>query len=94
VLDADRLIACEVLTPSGNWSSYPPHKHDEDRPGVETPLEEIYYFEVARDGIAYQRVTGRESMCWPRCRSGDAVIIPHGLARSVDGRARLRPDTT
>ncbi len=46
VLDADRLIACEVLTPSANWSSYPPHKHDEDRPG-ESVLEEIYYFEVA-----------------------------------------------
>ena len=45
---ADRLIAVEVLTPAGNWSSYPPHKHDEEVPGVETPLEEIYYFEVAR----------------------------------------------
>ena len=46
VLDADSIIACEVLTPGGNWSSYPPHKHDEDRPGLETDLEEIYYFEV------------------------------------------------
>lgn len=44
--DADRLMVCEVLTPSGNWSSYPPHKHDEVRPG-ETALEEIYYFEIA-----------------------------------------------
>lgn len=44
--DADRLIACEVLTPAGNWSSYPPHKHDSDAPG-EAVLEEIYYFEVA-----------------------------------------------
>ena len=46
VLDADSIIACEVVTPAGNWSSYPPHKHDEERPGVETELEEIYYFEV------------------------------------------------
>ena len=46
VLDADSIIACEVITPGGNWSSYPPHKHDEERPGVETELEEIYYFEV------------------------------------------------
>ena len=44
---ADRLIAVEVLTPGGNWSSYPPHKHDEEIPGEEVPLEEIYYFEVA-----------------------------------------------
>jgi 5-deoxy-glucuronate isomerase len=46
VLDADSVIACEVITPAGNWSSYPPHKHDEERAGVETELEEIYYFEV------------------------------------------------
>jgi len=46
VLDADSIIACEVITPAGNWSSYPPHKHDEHRPGVESELEEIYYFEV------------------------------------------------
>ncbi len=78
VLDADRLIACEVLTPSGNWSSYPPHKHDEDRPGLETPLEEIYYFEVARGGMAYQRVYGPGIDVLVEVRSGDAVLIPHG----------------
>ena len=42
---ADKLMAVEVLTPGGNWSSYPPHKHDEAREG-EVALEEIYYFEV------------------------------------------------
>jgi 5-deoxy-glucuronate isomerase len=46
VLEADSLIACEVITPAGNWSSYPPHKHDEEREGEETDLEEIYYFEL------------------------------------------------
>ena len=46
-LDAARLIVCEVITPAGNWSSYPPHKHDHYRPGVESQLEEIYYFETA-----------------------------------------------
>src|SRR6266508_3059214 len=59
--DADRLIACEVLTPAGNWSSVPPHKHDEERED-ETSLEEIYYFEIAPGpagpGVAYQRVYG------------------------------------
>ncbi len=44
---ADKLIAVELLTPEGNWSSYPPHKHDERNPG-EAELEEIYYFELAR----------------------------------------------
>ncbi|NIR58316.1 MAG: 5-deoxy-glucuronate isomerase, partial [Gammaproteobacteria bacterium] len=43
VHDADKLIAVEVLTPEGNWSSYPPHKHDE-RSADEVILEEIYYF--------------------------------------------------
>ncbi|MCD5345327.1 5-deoxy-glucuronate isomerase [Agromyces sp. S2-1-8] len=47
VMAAERLIVCEVITPAGNWSSYPPHKHDEEVPGVESQLEEIYYFEAA-----------------------------------------------
>lgn len=80
VLDADRLIACEVLTPGGNWSSYPPHKHDEDRPG-ETALEEIYYFEVAGGGVGYQRVYGtpeRPIEVLAEVRGGDVVLVPHG----------------
>lgn len=46
-LNAARLIVCEVITPADNWSSYPPHKHDEHVPGIESRLEEIYYFETA-----------------------------------------------
>jgi 5-dehydro-2-deoxygluconokinase len=78
---ADRLIAVEVLTPGGNWSSYPPHKHDEQR-ADESQLEEIYYFEVARDGLAYQRVygsgPGREIDVCAEVGTGDVVLIPHG----------------
>ncbi|GAA1306871.1 5-deoxy-glucuronate isomerase [Pseudonocardia xinjiangensis] len=83
--DADKLIAVEVLTPAANWSSYPPHKHDEEREG-EARLEEVYYFEVAPgptgEGIAYQRVyssgPGREIDVCTEVRSGDTVLIPHG----------------
>ena len=82
--EADRLIACEVLTPGGNWSSYPPHKHDEDRPG-EAVLEEIYYFEVAAGpagpGVAYQRVYGHDrsgSDVLAEVATGDVVLIPDG----------------
>jgi 5-deoxy-glucuronate isomerase len=83
--EADKLIAVEVLTPGGNWSSYPPHKHDEQRDG-EARLEEIYYFEVgsgpAGEGIGYQRVygsgPGREIDVCTEVRSGDTVLIPHG----------------
>lgn len=46
-LEAAKLIVCEVVTPAENWSSYPPHKHDEHVPGHESRLEEIYYFESA-----------------------------------------------
>lgn len=82
--EADRLISCEVLTPAGNWSSYPPHKHDEERAG-ETALEEIYYYEVAigpaGPGLAYQRVYtsgDRPIDVLAEVRTGDAVLIPHG----------------
>ena len=44
--EADRVIAVEVLSPGGNWGSYPPHKHDEVR-ADETELEEIYHYVVA-----------------------------------------------
>jgi 5-deoxy-glucuronate isomerase len=80
--EADRLIAVEVLTPGGNWSSYPPHKHDEDIPGRETVLEEIYYYEVADGGFGYQRVygsgPGREIDITREVRSGDYIVMPHG----------------
>jgi 5-deoxy-glucuronate isomerase len=79
---ADRLIAVEVLTPGGNWSSYPPHKHDERREG-EVVLEEIYYFEVAgQDGLGYQRVYSsgpdRQIDVCAEVRSGDVVLVPYG----------------
>ena len=89
VFEADRLIAVEVLTPGGNWSSYPPHKHDESRPGEESELEEIYYFEIdaaegnpAAEGLGYQRVSpsghGRGTDVLAEVRTGDAVVIPDG----------------
>jgi len=84
VFEADRLIACEVVTPAGNWSSYPPHKHDEERAG-ETELEEIYYFELAGgpsgSGVAYQRLYGtpeRPIDLLAEVRDGDVVLVPHG----------------
>jgi 5-deoxy-glucuronate isomerase len=83
--EAEALLVCEVLTPGGNWSSYPPHKHDEASES-ETALEEIYYFEVAtgpdgQAGPAYQRVygpPGRPADLLAEVRSGDVVLIPHG----------------
>jgi 5-deoxy-glucuronate isomerase len=91
-LEADRFIVCEVLTPAGNWSSYPPHKHDEDKDG-ETRLEEIYYFETrvapgspgrpgaADDAIGYQRVYASDERpidVAAEVRTGDVVLVPYG----------------
>ncbi|MFJ9966175.1 5-deoxy-glucuronate isomerase [Streptomyces avermitilis] len=92
----DKLIAVEVITPGGNWSSFPPHKHDEHRPGEESQLEEIYYFEIAAHdgtpGLGYQRVSpsghGRGTDVLAEVRSGDTVLIPdgwHGPSMAVPG---------
>lgn len=83
-LKAGRILACEGYIPSGNWSSYPPHKHDETT-SAETALEEIYYFEIpdgpSGPGFAYQQVYGTIerpidvlTQVWDR----DVVLVPHG----------------
>ncbi|MFJ6796593.1 5-deoxy-glucuronate isomerase [Streptomyces sp. NPDC091268] len=85
VFACDRLIAVEVLTPGGNWSSYPPHKHDEHHPGQESRLEEVYWFEIAphgdAPGLGYQRVSpspaGKTDIL-TEVRTGDAVLVPDG----------------
>lgn len=87
VLAARRIIACEVITPAGNWSSWPPHKHDTERRGLESELEEIYYFETSAtdergtDPVGYQRVYGtadRPIDVLAEVRGGDVVLVPHG----------------
>jgi 5-deoxy-glucuronate isomerase len=79
---ADKMIVVEVLTPGGNWSSYPPHKHDEQREG-EVQLEEIYYFEIGgTGGLGYQRVYSsgpdRQIDVLAEVRGGDVVLVPYG----------------
>lgn len=91
---AEKLVSCEVLTPGGNWSSYPPHKHDASEP-CPTVNEEIYYYRIAgRDGVT----PSREGMGFHRTYTGpeheradlapidesldvrdhDVVLVPHG----------------
>ncbi|WP_330302542.1 MULTISPECIES: 5-deoxy-glucuronate isomerase [unclassified Streptomyces] len=96
VFECDKLIAVEVITPGGNWSSFPPHKHDEHRPGEESELEEVYYFEFAAHegtpGLGYQRVSpsghGNGTDVLAEVRDGDVVLIPdgwHGPSMAVPG---------
>jgi 5-deoxy-glucuronate isomerase len=76
---ADRLMVCEVLTPSGNWSSYPPHKHDTDRPPGEVKLEEIYYYRFAeQDAYGFQRLYDKQRDETLTVRHGDVVVIRQG----------------
>ena len=80
--EAGRLIAFEVFTPGGNWSSYPPHKHDTENPPIEARLEEIYFYRFALpQGFAFQRVytpdlTLDESLA---PGDGDIVLVPAGF---------------
>ena len=78
---ADRLLVVEVFTPSGNWSSYPPHKHDVHNPPGEVDLDEIYFYKISRpEGYAIQRVYTRDG--WRdetiTVRDNDAILIPEG----------------
>ena len=84
--DCQRLVCVEVYTPSGNWSSYPPHKHDQHRVSeagelLEADLEEVYFYQMDRpEGYAIQRVytaDGRldQSLL---ARHGDLVLVPEG----------------
>jgi 5-deoxy-glucuronate isomerase len=77
--ECDALIAVEVLTPGGNWSSYPPHRHD--------ALEEIYYYEIAGGGFAYQRVYDGMDLL-EEVRTGDTIEMPlgyHGPSMAAPG---------
>jgi 5-deoxy-glucuronate isomerase len=86
---ADKLVAIEVYTPGGNWSSYPPHKHDVHNPPAEVDLDEIYYYRIQRpkEGFALQRLyTGDFSEDRTvRTQDGDAVLIRSGFHPVVAG---------
>jgi len=78
---AHRLLLVEVYTPGGNWSSYPPHKHDVHNPPEEVDLEEVYYYRVDRpEGYAIQRVYSRDGKLDETLtvRDGELVLIPEG----------------
>jgi 5-deoxy-glucuronate isomerase len=78
---ADSLLVCEVLTPPGHWSSYPPHKHDRDRLPAESFLEETYYHRIdPAQGFALQRVYTADGSLDEALvvRDRDVVLVPRG----------------
>ena len=91
---AEKLVCCELITPPGNWSSYPPHKHDASEP-CPVVNEEIYYYRIggadqvtpSRAGFGYHRTyTGPEHVAVGlapidetlEVRDHDVVLVPHG----------------
>jgi 5-deoxy-glucuronate isomerase len=85
---ADKLMVVEVYTPSGNWSSYPPHKHDVHNPPTEVDLDEIYYYRMDRPGgYAHQRLYIRDGQrdLTLTVRDGDAVLVRDGYHPVVAG---------
>jgi 5-deoxy-glucuronate isomerase len=91
---AEKLLCCELVTPPGNWSSHPPHKHDVTAP-CEVVNEEIYYYRIAGPdqvtpspkGFGLHRTyTGPEHAgaglepldVTLEVRDGDVVLVPHG----------------
>ena len=88
--DAAKLLVCEVITPAGNWSSYPPHKHDEIT-DTENALEEIYYFQTRPmpgapaqqdSSLGYVRVYSTDDArpidVKAEMSDGDTLLVPHG----------------
>lgn len=88
-----RLVLVEVYTPSGNWSSYPPHKHDMhveavDGTLIEADLEEVYFYKIDKpEGYAYQRVYTDENS--PLHRAGKPI---DALVRAAHNHAVLVPE--
>ena len=95
-VEAGRLIVFETFTPAGNWSSWPPHKHDTDDPPMESQLEELYLYRFARpEGFAVQRVYTPDGTLdeTVTARDLDIVLVPRGyhpVARRA-GRRLLLP---
>lgn len=84
----DRIIAVEVYTPSGNWSSFPPHKHEVHNPPHEADLDEIYYYRMRHpSAYAHQRLYSSDGSrdTVVTAHDGDAVLVRDGYHPVVAG---------
>ncbi len=76
--EAERILVGETINPPGNWSSFPPHKHDVEEAGVEAQMEEIYYFRVdPPQGFGFQRLYSED-------RTLDtAIVVMDGMRVNI-----------
>ena len=85
---ADKLMVVEVYTPGGNWSSYPPHKHDVHNPPAEVDLDEIYYYRMKQaNAFAFQHLYSGQNSAdrTVKTRDGDTVLVRSGYHPVVAG---------
>ncbi len=83
---ADKIMVVEVYTPGGNWSSYPPHKHDVHNPPTEVDLDEIYYYRIRQpEGFAFQHLYSPDDSRVLKVRDGDTVLVRSGYHPVVAG---------
>jgi 5-deoxy-glucuronate isomerase len=85
---ADKLVVVEVYTPGGNWSSYPPHKHEIHNPPAEADLDEIYYYRMkGAHAFAFQNLysSDRTRSSVLKVHDGDAVLVRDGYHPVVAG---------
>ncbi len=83
---ADKIMVVEVYTPGGNWSSYPPHKHDVHNPPAEVDLDEIYYYRIRQpEGFAFQHLYSPENCRVVKVHDGDTVLVRSGYHPVVAG---------
>src|ERR1700728_572769 len=85
---ADKLMVVEVYTPGGNWSSYPPHKHDVHNPPAEVDLDEIYYYRMNKENaFAFQHLySGKHGADQTlKVKDGDTVLVHSGFHPVVAG---------
>ena len=85
---ADKLMVIEVYTPGGNWSSFPPHKHDVHNSPSEADLDEIYYFRFRNhESFAFQHLYGNADVGSRALKThdGDAVLVRSGYHTVVAG---------
>lgn len=80
-INAKSIICGETINPPGNWSSFPPHKHDTKIEGEESVHEEVYVFSTnPKNGWGYQELyTDDRSLSEVyRVENNDAIVIPYG----------------
>jgi 5-deoxy-glucuronate isomerase len=79
-LPAGKLIAGETINDQGNWSSFPPHKHDHDNPPEEVKLEEIYFFKIfpEKTGFGVINVYDKNEENLFLLKNNEIVTIPKG----------------